>query len=180
MNSSSNSFFIYTRKSNDDTSRQIRSIADQLAEVRNLAARENLDIVEVLIEKQTAKSPGRPAFNDMLDRIDKGEAQGILSWSPDRLSRNAVDAGRIIHLVDTGKIKSLKFCTQSFEPNAQGKFNLFIAFGQSKFYVDSLSENIKRGQRQKVMNGVWPQCAPIGYANDAPLASSCLIPLPAL
>ena len=43
---------------------------------------------------------------------------------------------------------------------------LSIAFGQSKYYVDSLSENTKRGLRQKVRRGEYPGLAPIGYIND--------------
>ncbi len=41
-----------------------------------------------------------------------------------------------------------------------------LAFGQSKYYVDSLSENTKRGLRQKVRRGECPGLAPIGYLND--------------
>ncbi|PIZ27717.1 hypothetical protein COY45_00955 [Candidatus Berkelbacteria bacterium CG_4_10_14_0_8_um_filter_42_34] len=44
---------------------------------------------------------------------------------------------------------------------------LNIAFGQSKYYVDSLSENTKRGLRQKVRRGEYPSFAPIGYINDS-------------
>ncbi len=44
---------------------------------------------------------------------------------------------------------------------------LAIMFGQSKYYVDNLSENIKRGQRQKLRNGIWPLLAPVGYLNDS-------------
>jgi site-specific DNA recombinase len=121
---------------------------------------------DVLIEKQTAKVPGRPIFNAMLDRIEVGEASGILAWHPDRLSRNSLDGGRIIYLVDTRKITDLKFPTFVFDPSPSGKFMLSIMFGQSKYYVDSLSENIKRGQRQKVRNGIWPLLAPVGYLND--------------
>src|SRR3954449_4700236 len=87
-------FFLYARKSTDDLSRQVRSIADQLAELRELAKREGLDIVDVFIEHQTAKRPGRPVFNQMLDRVERGEANGLLAWHPDRLSRNSLDAGR--------------------------------------------------------------------------------------
>ena len=42
---------------------------------------------------------------------------------------------------------------------------LSIAFGQSKYYVDNLSENIKRGKRNKVKEGIWPQMSPLGYVN---------------
>jgi DNA invertase Pin-like site-specific DNA recombinase len=43
---------------------------------------------------------------------------------------------------------------------------LNIAFRQSKYYVDSLAENTKRGLRQKVRRGEYPALAPIGYLND--------------
>ena len=75
-------FFIYTRKSTDTEDRQVRSIADQLTELRDLAKKEQLEIVDTFVEKQTAKIPGRPIFNDMLARIEKGEASGILAWHP--------------------------------------------------------------------------------------------------
>jgi hypothetical protein len=41
-----------------------------------------------------------------------------------------------------------------------------ILVGYSKYYVDNLAENIKRGQDRKVMSGLWPKLAPIGYLND--------------
>jgi len=159
-------FFIYARKSTDSEDRQIRSIADQLAELRELARKENIDVVDTLVEKQTAKKPGRPVFAEMLKRIEAGEATGILAWHPDRLARNSVDGGQIIYLVDTGIIQELKFPTFWFDPTPQGKFMLSIAFGQSKYYIDNLSENIKRGHRQKLKNGLWPQMAPLGYLNN--------------
>ncbi|TSC87878.1 MAG: recombinase [Microgenomates group bacterium Gr01-1014_7] len=73
--------------------------------------------------------------------------------------------GKIIYLVDTGKIKLLKFPQFWFDPTPQGKFMLTIAFGQSKYYVDSLSENTKRGLRQKALRGEFPSWAPVGYLN---------------
>ena len=158
-------YFIYTRKSTDDKDRQVRSIPDQLAELKELALKEQIEIVDVFVEKQTAKIPGRPVFGEMLSRIEAGEASGILAWHPDRLARNSVDGGKIIYLVDTEVIKDLKFSTFWFDPTPQGKFMLSIAFSQSKYYVDNLSENIKRGHRNKVKNGIWPQMSPLGYLN---------------
>ncbi|MCX6792335.1 MAG: recombinase family protein, partial [Candidatus Gottesmanbacteria bacterium] len=167
MNSApSQPFFLYARKSTDVEDMQALSIESQLAELREYAARENISIVEELVEKQSAKIPGRPIFNDMISRIEKGEASGIVSWHPDRLARNSVDGGKLIYLVDTGKIKFLKFPQFWFESTPQGKFMLNIAFGQSKYFVDSLSENTKRGLRQKVRRGELPSLAPVGYLND--------------
>ncbi len=159
-------FFIYTRKSTDTEDRQVRSISDQLAELKELALKENIEVADVFVEKQTAKVPGRPVFNEMLLRIEQNEASGILAWHPDRLARNSVDGGKIIYLLDTGKITELKFPTFWCDPTPQGKFMLSIAFSQSKYYVDNLSENIKRGKRNKVKDGIWPQMSPLGYINE--------------
>jgi len=103
----------------------------------------------------------------MLSLIERGKADGIISWHPDRLARNSVDGGKIIHFVDRGLIKSLKFPTFWFEATPQGLFMLNITFGQSKYFVDNLRENVKRGLRQKIRNGVWPGWAPVGYLNNA-------------
>lgn len=159
-------YIIYARKSTEDENHQILSIESQLAELREFAAKEKLEIVASFQEAKTAKEPGRTKFAEMLSIIEKSKADGILSWHPDRLARNAVDGGKIIHLIDKGIIKSLKFPTFWFEPTPQGLFMLQIAFGQSKYYVDNLKENVTRGMRQKVRNGVWPLWAPLGYLNN--------------
>ncbi|MBI3232248.1 MAG: recombinase family protein [Candidatus Doudnabacteria bacterium] len=159
-------FFLYARKSTDEADRQVLSIEAQITELKEFAERERLEIVQTFIESQTAKEPGRPIFNEMLSLVEKGKAEGILSWHPDRLARNSVDGGRIIYLVDTAKLCQLKFPTFWFENTPQGKFMLSIAFGQSKYYIDNLSENVKRGLRQKVRKGEFPGPAPIGYLND--------------
>jgi len=73
MNNPTKKFFIYTRKSTDDKDRQVRSISDQLSELKELAIKESLEIIDVFVEKQTAKIPGRPVFNEMMERMEKGE-----------------------------------------------------------------------------------------------------------
>src|SRR3990167_8209587 len=97
-----NKFFLYVRKSTDVEDKQVRSIEDQIAELRAYAKTENLDVIDVLIEKQSAKEPGRPIFNEMIARIIAGEINGIVCWNPDRLARNSVDGGQVIYLLDTG------------------------------------------------------------------------------
>src|ERR1700722_1979336 len=149
--------------------RQARSIGDQLAEIREIVRRYSLDVVGSFEESQSAMTKGRPLFNEMLERIEAGEADGIIAWHPDRLARNAFDGGRIIDLLDEKKLRDLKFCTFWFESTAQGKLMLNLAFGQSKYYSDSLSVNIRRGQRQKIADGEFPSKAPIGYLNEPKL-----------
>ena len=146
--------FLYARKSTDDEERQILSIDAQRNELREYAAKQGLEIVFEFVESMTAKEPGRPIFNDMLRRVESGEADALLAWHPDRLARNSVDGGKIIWLVDTGKLTALKFPAFWFENTPQGKFVLNMAFGQSKYYVDALSENVRRGMREKIRRGV--------------------------
>jgi len=160
-------FFLYARKSTDVEDKQVLSIEAQLHELRDYAKRENLNIAREFVEKQSAKIPGRPIFNEMMKCIEKGDADSILAWHPDRLARNSIDGGKIIYLLDTEKLAGLKFPTFWCDSTSQGKFMLNMAFGQSKYYVDSLSENTKRGLRQKVRNGDYPTLAPVGYINDS-------------
>lgn len=94
------------------------------------------------------------------------EPIGLIAWHPDRLARNSVDGGQIIYSIDINKIVSLRFPTFWFEPTPQGLFMLQVAFGQSKYYSDNLSENVKRGIRQKLRRGEWPGLAPFGYVNN--------------
>src|SRR3989338_7638056 len=162
-----NKFFLYARKSTDVEDKQVLSIEAQITELRAFAKQNNLNVVDIFIEKQSAKIPGRPIFGEMIKRIEKGEADGILAWHPDRLARHSVDGGQIIYLIDCGRIASLKFPQFWFVPTPQGKFMLNMAVGQRKYYVDSLSENTKRGLRQKVRRGEYPSLAPVGYLNGS-------------
>ena len=159
-------YFLYTRKSTDEDDRQMLSIEAQQVELREFAAKENLDIVEEFTESRTAKKPGRPIFNAMMERIKQGEASGIIAWHPDRLSRNSIDGGEVVYLLDTKVLDALRFPTFWFENTPQGKFVLSIALGMAKYAVDNLAENVKRGIRQKLRRGEYPGEAPVGYLNE--------------
>jgi len=159
-------YFLYARKSTEDDDKQVMSIEAQLYELREYARKENIEILEEFQESKSAKSPGREVFNTMMMRIERGEANGVIAWHPDRLARNSIDGGRIIYAVDTSQIVSLRFPTFWFEPTPQGLFMLQVAFGQSKYYSDNLKQNVERGMRQKLRRGEWLTRAPFGYVNN--------------
>ena len=160
-------YFLYARKSTEDEERQVMSIEAQLSELEEFAKREKIRITDRFIESKSAKAPGRLVFNRMVEKIyASNEPVGILAWHPDRLARNSVDGGQVIYLIDIHKITALRFPTFWFEPTPQGLFMLQVAFGQSKYYSDNLSENVKRGMRQKLRRGEWLNIAPVGYVNN--------------
>jgi DNA invertase Pin-like site-specific DNA recombinase len=160
-------YFIYCRKSTEAEDRQVASIESQLTTLqRTFGGRPEIEIVAIYEEAFSAKAPGRPKFDEMTSRIEKREAEGIISWAPDRLARNSIDGGRLVYMLDCGVLRDIKFATYTFENNSQGKFMLQIMFGQSKYYSDALSDNVRRGNRTKIEKGWRPNQAPLGYLND--------------
>ena len=159
-------YFLYARKSTDVEDKQILSIESQLAELRELAKRENIYISDEFIEKRSAKIPGRPVFNNMLSRIQNGEAQGIVCWKIDRLSRNPVDSGKIQWMLQQNIIQHIQTHGQSHFPN-DNVLMMSVELGMANEYVRQLSENTARGLRQKARNGDYPGLAPFGYINNS-------------
>lgn len=166
-------FVIYLRKSTDDTKKQVRSIGDQRAEC--LAKAESLglnpDKIPIIVERLSArkssattqKSKRRVQFDEMLQGFRTGKYHGLISWSPDRLSRNMKDAGEIIELVDEEYIQELVFCTYEFENSPNGKMMLGILFATSKQYSDKLAVDVKRGTDGNVKDGKYNGVTKKGY-----------------
>ncbi|MEK7857443.1 MAG: recombinase family protein, partial [Acidobacteriota bacterium] len=89
-------YFVYCRKSTESEDRQVLSLDSQRSEIeRFFGNQSSIEIIEVLSEARSAKAPGRPIFDHMIKRVEKGDAGGIIAWHPDRLARNSVDGGKV-------------------------------------------------------------------------------------
>ena len=158
-------FFLYARKSTEAEDRQVLSIESQTNELQALASKLRITIREVFSEAQSAKEPGRPVFHAMMQRLYRGEAQGILCWKLDRLARNPIDGGAIIWAI---KQPGITICTptQTYSQQDDNMILMYVEFGMAHKYIDDLSRNVKRGLKTKVEKGWYPGVAPLGYLNN--------------
>ena len=154
-------YFIYNRKSTDEADKQELSLASQSRENHELAQRLNLIIGKEFFESKSARKKGRPVFNQMLEEIKQGKAHGIIAWKLDRITRNLFDTATVAELIDQDI--DFKFCSGSFDKSPSGKANLAVQGAFAKLFVDQLSEDTKRGLREKFLRGEFPGWAPTGY-----------------
>ncbi|MFM2357882.1 MAG: hypothetical protein RJA61_619 [Candidatus Parcubacteria bacterium] len=160
-----NRYFLYVRKSSEGEDRQVQSIPDQIAQLMKLAKDSNLEIIETLEESKSAKSPGaRPVFSKMLERIENGEANAILCWEINRLSRNPVDSGTIQWMLQQRILKSIRTINREYKPDDNALL-LSVESGSANQFILDLKKGVKRGIDSKITKGHAPILAPLGYLN---------------
>lgn len=157
----------YYRKSSEASERQAQSIPDQIRDTDEIAKKENLNIgMRFPGEAQSAFTIGRPIFEELVKNISNGKINAILVWHANRLARNPVDAGMILYLMDTGKLKTIRTPSRSFYNTASDKFMLQLEFGISKKDSDDKSEVVKRALEGRAIRGLPNGMSKIGFMND--------------
>jgi DNA invertase Pin-like site-specific DNA recombinase len=160
-------YCLYARKSEESDERQALSIDSQINTMMAVSKRDDLEIVEVRRESHSAKDSGqRPVFKQLMTDIRSGIFTGIVTWAPDRLSRNAGDLGSLVDLMDQGLLKEIRTPGQRFTNSPNEKFLLMILCSQAKLENDNRGINVKRGLKNKCELGVRPGVAPLGYLNE--------------
>lgn len=160
---SRNKYILYARKSSTSEDRQVASIDSQIDVMREVASEHGLDVVEVLYESGSAAKPGRPAFNQMVEKIENGEANGVLTWKLSRLSRNPLDSGVISYLLQTNKIKHIRTIDRNWLPE-DNALMMSVEFGLTNQFSRDLSADTRRGLLKKAERGWWPLAIlPLGY-----------------
>lgn len=159
-------YFIYVRKSLEAEDRQVQSIEDQLTRLREIAAARGLKVAREFQEAKSARKPNnRPVFSDMVAAVRRGEANGLLCWQLNRLSRNPVESGELAWLLQSGAIRSIITADREHK-SEDNALILSVETGMANQFVLELSRNVKRGIQGKLDRGELPGKAPVGYLND--------------
>jgi len=171
-------YCLYARKSMEAEDQQALSIESQVKEMLALAEREKLRVVDIKREAHSSKEVGkREVFNQMLSEIREKKYNGILTWAPDRLSRNAGDLGSVVDLMDKKLILEIRTFSQRFTDNPNEKFLLMILGSQAKLENDNKVVNVKRGLKARCEMGYRPSVAPTGYLNEKDRDKKCQVRL---
>lgn len=157
---------VYARVSSKEQEKEGFSIPAQQKLLREYAATHDMKVVKEFTDIETAKAAGRTLFGEMVQFFkDNKETRIILVEKTDRLYRNFSDYVLLeqldleIHLVKEGEVISK-------DSRSHAKFIHGIKLLMAKNYIDNLSEEVKKGMREKAEQGEWPHRAPLGYTNN--------------
>lgn len=157
-------YCLYARKSSESDEKQALSIGSQITEMQRIAEKQGLNVVETIQESKSAKDSGqRIGYTELLKGLQEQRFNAILTWAPDRLSRNAGDLGKLVDLMDQKVLVQIQTSGQTFTNTPDEKFLLMILCSQAKLENDNRSKNVKRGLRTKCEMGIRPGRPPIGY-----------------
>ena len=129
------------------------------------AARQGLTISTWFEERETAAKGGRGEFLRMLTALKKGKASGVIFHKIDRSARNLKDWSTIQDLAERGI--DVRFTQESInlgsnEGKLTGDFLAVIA----SHYIRNLREEVKKGIRGRLKQGIYPLQAPLGYLDQ--------------
>ncbi len=158
----------YTRVSSKEQEEKGYSLNAQKKLLTQYAHRNKIEIVKTFSVSESASGRKvRQTFDRMLNYCDKKKIPVILCEKSDRLLRSISDSSRMrswvkndpkreIHLVKEGAIIS-----SSSKSHETFMFN--IKSSVSQFYIDNLSEEVKKGFKEKAEQGWYPSRPPVGY-----------------
>jgi site-specific DNA recombinase len=161
----SKSAVIYVRVSSADQAREGYSIPAQLGLLRKYAAETGYLVPQEFVDVETAKQAGRSSFGEMLEYLKKHrDCQTILADKTDRLTRNIRDWVQLDELgVELHLVREHQVVGKDSKANDKLMFGVQVLM--AKYYLENLSQEVRKGMNQKAAEGMWPSCAPTGYRN---------------
>ena len=154
---------IYARFSSDKQSE--KSIEDQVARCREIAARYGATITEVYADEALsgASMANRPRVQRLIEKLRSGRLDIIVTESLDRLSRDQADLTRLYR--DT-KIYGTRLITAvdgEILDDAQGILQVGLRAMVAEIYLKDLADKTRRGQLGVARDGRIPGGRSYGY-----------------
>ena len=155
---------IYVRVSSKEQKQEGYSIPAQKRLLREYARANGFKVVREFEDNETAKQAGRSGFGKMIEYLKHSKSvQAILVEKTDRLYRNFKD------YVTIDELKVTVFLVKENEKigedaSSHQKFMHGIKVLMAKNFIDNLSEETRKGLKQKADSGIYP-CSrvPLGY-----------------
>lgn len=140
------------------------SLVEQRDLIERFAKRESLTIIRWFEEQETAAKRGRPVWNDMVKRLRRGEADGIVIHKIDRSARNLKDWGDLGELIDEGV--TVRFVNENLDLGTRGgRLTADIQAVVAADFIRNSREEVKKGLYGRLKQGIYPFAAPVGYSN---------------
>ncbi len=109
----------------------------------------------------------RKVFNEMLQYATKNKVQIIICEKIDRLIRNLKDAASVSDWFQEDPEREVHFVKENFIVNKNTKAHENLVWDMkvaiARFYINNLSEEVRKGQKEKLAQGWLPTKPPIGY-----------------
>jgi len=167
LDTSKLNYVIYCRKSSEGEDKQIQSLDTQLRELTEHAERNKLNIVDIISESKSAFKTGREGFNKLTSLINTGKANAILVIRANRISRNSIDAGYIISLMDEKKLLYIRTPNSTcYTTSSTDKMMIALELIFSKKDSDDKGDMVKEGLKSKAIKGIPSGVATLGFTND--------------
>ncbi|MFA5360050.1 MAG: recombinase family protein, partial [Patescibacteria group bacterium] len=128
----------------------------------------NFHVAKIFSISETAsKHHQRKIFHEMLKYLKDNNIQHLLVEKVDRLTRNLKDAVIINDWLEQNKDRKLHFVKQNLvihkDSKSDERFRWDIEIVLAKKYTANLSEEVKKGQMEKIAQGQLPTKSPDGY-----------------
>lgn len=136
--------------------------------LKEYAARQGYDVSRVFsISESASGQKQREIFNGMMEYVDREGIKILVIEKVDRLTRNFKDAVMADEWLEQDEERQVHFVKDSLilhrNSRSQEKLNWAIRIVFAKNYIDNLSEEVKKGQKEKIAQGWLPTRPPYGY-----------------
>ena len=171
--------FLLARVSSKDQ-QDNNSIPAQTRRLKEYAERRNLQVVETFQLVESSTRQNRRKFEEILSRIQQSqETIALVTDTIDRLQRDFKETVMLNEHLRNGSLE-LHFLRENLvihkDSNSSDiqRWDIGVVF--AKGYVTQLSDNVKRSQEQKILDGEWPTKAPFGYRNVKVNGKTTVVP----